>query len=144
MEAVQGCRKTITYEADTFCGTCSMCFCSFHWWSSPFVLVFNPNIYFVFADGSGVPPGTVPKTCKTCKGSGVVSILCQHILPWHVSYRSAPPVNNRWYISKLIPFTNSFCFCYSKQFFFPTIPGTESVNCFLVLSCVLGAPITVY
>jgi molecular chaperone DnaJ len=45
MEAVQGCRKTITYEADTFCGTCN---------------------------GSGVPPGTVPKTCKTCKGSGVI------------------------------------------------------------------------
>lgn len=45
MEAVQGCRKTVTYEADTFCGTCN---------------------------GSGVPPGTVPKTCKTCKGSGVI------------------------------------------------------------------------
>ncbi|PWZ44423.1 Chaperone protein dnaJ GFA2, mitochondrial [Zea mays] len=45
MEAVQGCRKTITYEADTFCGTCN---------------------------GSGVPPGTVPKTCKTCRGSGVI------------------------------------------------------------------------
>ncbi|AQK39518.1 Chaperone protein dnaJ GFA2 mitochondrial, partial [Zea mays] len=45
MEAVQGCRKTITYEADTFCGTCN---------------------------GSGVPPGTVPKTCKTCKGSGAI------------------------------------------------------------------------
>jgi len=45
MEAVQGCRKTVTYEADTFCGTCN---------------------------GSGVPPGTVPKTCKTCKGSGMI------------------------------------------------------------------------
>ncbi|OEL29241.1 Chaperone protein dnaJ GFA2, mitochondrial [Dichanthelium oligosanthes] len=45
MEAIQGCRKTVTYEADTFCGTCN---------------------------GSGVPPGTVPKTCKTCKGSGMV------------------------------------------------------------------------
>ncbi|KAL6906132.1 hypothetical protein ACP4OV_003733 [Aristida adscensionis] len=45
MEAVQGCRKTITYEADTFCGTCN---------------------------GSGVPPGTVPKTCKACRGAGVI------------------------------------------------------------------------
>ncbi|KAK3136212.1 hypothetical protein QOZ80_5BG0429800 [Eleusine coracana subsp. coracana] len=45
MEAVQGCRKTITYEADTLCGTCN---------------------------GSGVPPGTVPKTCKTCRGAGVI------------------------------------------------------------------------
>ncbi|XP_062204381.1 chaperone protein dnaJ GFA2, mitochondrial-like isoform X2 [Phragmites australis] len=45
MEAVQGCRKTITYEADTFCRTCN---------------------------GSGVPPGTVPKTCKACSGAGVI------------------------------------------------------------------------
>lgn len=45
MEAVQGCRKTITYEADIFCETCN---------------------------GSGVPPGTVPQTCKACRGSGVI------------------------------------------------------------------------
>ncbi|EEC68922.1 hypothetical protein OsI_37610 [Oryza sativa Indica Group] len=45
MEAVQGCRKTIAYEADVFCDTCN---------------------------GSGVPPGTVPQTCKACRGAGVI------------------------------------------------------------------------
>ncbi|XP_037441252.1 chaperone protein dnaJ GFA2, mitochondrial-like, partial [Triticum dicoccoides] len=47
MEAVQGCRKTITYEADVLCGTCN---------------------------GSGVPPGTIPQTCKACRGAGVTFI----------------------------------------------------------------------
>ncbi|KAG8093694.1 hypothetical protein GUJ93_ZPchr0012g21040 [Zizania palustris] len=45
MEAVQGCRKTVTYEAEIYCGTCN---------------------------GSGVPPGTVPQTCKACRGAGVI------------------------------------------------------------------------
>jgi hypothetical protein len=58
-----------------------MCFCLYiHFIDDPppcLFLNFNvQNFYFVFADGSGVPPGTVPKTCKTCKGSGVVCILC--------------------------------------------------------------------
>uniref|UniRef100_A0ACD5Y5E2 Uncharacterized protein n=1 Tax=Avena sativa TaxID=4498 RepID=A0ACD5Y5E2_AVESA len=47
MEAIQGCRKTITYETDVLCGTCH---------------------------GSGVPPGTVPQTCKACRGAGVIFI----------------------------------------------------------------------
>lgn len=47
MEAVQGCRKTITYEADVLCDTCN---------------------------GSGVPPGTVPQTCKACRGAGVTFV----------------------------------------------------------------------
>uniref|UniRef100_A0A6V7QWG1 Chaperone protein dnaJ 1, mitochondrial n=1 Tax=Ananas comosus var. bracteatus TaxID=296719 RepID=A0A6V7QWG1_ANACO len=45
MEAVQGCRKNITFEADVLCETCK---------------------------GSGVPPGTVPQTCKACRGSGII------------------------------------------------------------------------
>ncbi|KAJ3671430.1 hypothetical protein LUZ60_007509 [Juncus effusus] len=44
MEAVQGCRKTINYETEVPCETCN---------------------------GTGVPPGTKPLTCKACKGSGV-------------------------------------------------------------------------
>ncbi|XP_072950660.1 chaperone protein dnaJ GFA2, mitochondrial-like [Typha angustifolia] len=45
MEAVQGCRKTITFETDVLCEACN---------------------------GTGVPRGTIPQTCKACKGSGVM------------------------------------------------------------------------
>lgn len=91
---------------------------SFHRRSSPSVLVYNVlNFYFVFADGSGVPPGTIPKTCKTCKGSGVVCILRQYIFAWHISYRSVSSLNNRWQFSMLIWFANPFCFSYSNSFF---------------------------
>ncbi|KAJ1686188.1 hypothetical protein LUZ63_017578 [Rhynchospora breviuscula] len=44
MESIQGCRKTITYETDVPCEACN---------------------------GTGVPRGTVPQTCRACKGAGV-------------------------------------------------------------------------
>jgi hypothetical protein len=45
----------------------------------------------LIADGSGVPPGTVPQTCKACRGAGVVclllhiwqSIVTPRLLSWH-------------------------------------------------------------
>ncbi|GAA0139259.1 chaperone [Lithospermum erythrorhizon] len=46
MEAVFGCTKNITFQADSSCGTCG---------------------------GTGVPPGTKPATCKRCKGAGMES-----------------------------------------------------------------------
>ncbi|KMZ59680.1 Chaperone protein dnaJ [Zostera marina] len=45
MEAVQGCTKSISFYADLLCETC---------------------------DGAGVPPGTKPEICKTCRGSGMI------------------------------------------------------------------------
>jgi molecular chaperone DnaJ len=45
MEAVQGCTKTVTYEAEVACESCG---------------------------GKGVPPGTRPETCKRCKGAGLI------------------------------------------------------------------------
>ncbi|XP_039688525.1 chaperone protein dnaJ GFA2, mitochondrial [Medicago truncatula] len=47
MEAIQGCTKTLSFQADVLCNACG---------------------------GSGVPPGTKPETCKRCKGSGKVII----------------------------------------------------------------------
>ncbi|KAM5552504.1 chaperone protein dnaJ GFA2, mitochondrial [Rosa sericea] len=44
MEAVQGCAKTVTFQAAVPCEACG---------------------------GSGVPPGTRPESCKRCKGSGM-------------------------------------------------------------------------
>ncbi|XP_078154397.1 chaperone protein dnaJ GFA2, mitochondrial-like isoform X2 [Carex rostrata] len=44
MEAVQGCRKTINYETFVPCEACN---------------------------GTGMPRGTVPQTCRACKGAGV-------------------------------------------------------------------------
>lgn len=46
MEAVQGCTKTIKFQTDLPCEACG---------------------------GAGVPPGTRPETCRTCKGSGVIN-----------------------------------------------------------------------
>ncbi|CAL9064878.1 unnamed protein product, partial [Musa banksii] len=45
MEAVQGCTKTITFQAPVNCRACG---------------------------GSGVPPGTRPETCWRCRGSGMI------------------------------------------------------------------------
>ncbi|XP_043710789.1 chaperone protein dnaJ GFA2, mitochondrial-like [Telopea speciosissima] len=45
MEAVQGCTKTVTFQAAVPCDACG---------------------------GTGVPPGTRPETCKPCKGSGMI------------------------------------------------------------------------
>ncbi|XAR63418.1 hypothetical protein NMG60_11023340 [Bertholletia excelsa] len=45
MEAVQGCTKTLTFQTDLPCEACG---------------------------GAGVPPGTRPETCKTCRGSGMI------------------------------------------------------------------------
>lgn len=44
MEAVQGCRKTVTFETTLPCEACG---------------------------GTGVPPGTKPETCRHCKGRGM-------------------------------------------------------------------------
>ncbi|KAM1064651.1 hypothetical protein ACFX15_028113 [Malus domestica] len=44
MEAVQGCAKTVSFQAAVPCEACG---------------------------GSGVPPGTRPESCKRCKGSGM-------------------------------------------------------------------------
>ncbi|PON52814.1 Terminal organelle assembly protein [Parasponia andersonii] len=44
MEAVQGCSKTVTFQAAMPCEACG---------------------------GSGVPPGTRPESCKRCRGSGM-------------------------------------------------------------------------
>ncbi|KAF4402301.1 hypothetical protein G4B88_003222 [Cannabis sativa] len=44
MEAVQGCSKTVTFQAAMPCESCG---------------------------GSGVPPGTRPESCKRCRGSGM-------------------------------------------------------------------------
>ncbi|KAI8545791.1 hypothetical protein RHMOL_Rhmol07G0065600 [Rhododendron molle] len=46
MEAVQGCNKTLTFQADLPCDTCG---------------------------GAGVPPGTRPETCRACRGSGMIN-----------------------------------------------------------------------
>ncbi|ERN10850.1 hypothetical protein AMTR_s00027p00246570 [Amborella trichopoda] len=45
MEAVQGCTKTVTFQTAVPCETC---------------------------DGTGVPPGTRPETCRACRGSGMI------------------------------------------------------------------------
>ncbi|CAA6660587.1 unnamed protein product [Spirodela intermedia] len=44
MEAVQGCTKTVSFQAELPCETCN---------------------------GTGVPPGTKPETCRACRGSGM-------------------------------------------------------------------------
>ncbi|GFZ02772.1 gametophytic factor 2 [Actinidia rufa] len=46
MEAVQGCTKTLTFQTDLPCEACG---------------------------GTGVPPGTRPETCRTCRGSGMIN-----------------------------------------------------------------------
>ncbi|XP_052211371.1 chaperone protein dnaJ GFA2, mitochondrial isoform X2 [Diospyros lotus] len=46
MEAVQGCTKTLTFQTELPCEACG---------------------------GAGVPPGTRPETCRTCRGSGMIS-----------------------------------------------------------------------
>ncbi|CAL5340533.1 unnamed protein product [Camellia sinensis] len=46
MEAVQGCTKTLTFQSDLPCEACG---------------------------GAGVPPGTRPETCQTCRGSGMIN-----------------------------------------------------------------------
>ncbi|KAH0455633.1 hypothetical protein IEQ34_015665 [Dendrobium chrysotoxum] len=45
MEAVHGCTKTLTFQTSLPCEACG---------------------------GSGVPPGTKPETCRTCKGMGTI------------------------------------------------------------------------
>ncbi|XP_058091315.1 chaperone protein dnaJ GFA2, mitochondrial [Magnolia sinica] len=45
MEAVQGCTKTVTFQTALPCDAC---------------------------DGTGVPPGTRPETCRPCRGSGMI------------------------------------------------------------------------
>ncbi|KAH9325560.1 hypothetical protein KI387_005738, partial [Taxus chinensis] len=45
MEAVQGCTKNVSFETNVTCSSC---------------------------DGSGVPAGTKPQTCRDCKGSGMI------------------------------------------------------------------------
>ncbi|XP_009391041.2 chaperone protein dnaJ GFA2, mitochondrial isoform X1 [Musa acuminata AAA Group] len=45
MEAVQGCTKTVTFQAPVNCTACG---------------------------GTGVPPGTRPETCRPCRGSGMI------------------------------------------------------------------------
>ncbi|KAK9154948.1 hypothetical protein Sjap_002428 [Stephania japonica] len=45
MEAVQGCSKTVTFQAALSCEDCG---------------------------GTGVPPGTRPETCRPCRGSGML------------------------------------------------------------------------
>ncbi|RZC46718.1 hypothetical protein C5167_039667 [Papaver somniferum] len=47
MEAVRGCSKTVTFQTSLPCEACG---------------------------GTGVPPGTMPETCQTCRGSGVVTM----------------------------------------------------------------------
>ncbi|MCL7037921.1 hypothetical protein MKW94_010754 [Papaver nudicaule] len=47
MEAVQGCSKTVTFTTDLKCEPCG---------------------------GAGVPPGTKPEACRTCRGSGMIFI----------------------------------------------------------------------
>uniref|UniRef100_A0A1D1YIA1 Chaperone protein dnaJ 1, mitochondrial n=2 Tax=Anthurium amnicola TaxID=1678845 RepID=A0A1D1YIA1_9ARAE len=44
MEAVQGCTKTVSFQTELPCETCN---------------------------GTGVPPGTKPETCRACRGSGM-------------------------------------------------------------------------
>uniref|UniRef100_A0A804PUL6 Uncharacterized protein n=1 Tax=Zea mays TaxID=4577 RepID=A0A804PUL6_MAIZE len=45
MEAVQGCSKTVTFQTSVTCEICG---------------------------GAGVPPGTTPETCLSCRGSGFI------------------------------------------------------------------------
>ncbi|XP_072994765.1 chaperone protein dnaJ GFA2, mitochondrial [Typha latifolia] len=45
MEAVQGCSKTVNFQTSVICDTC---------------------------DGTGVPPGTRPETCRVCRGAGTI------------------------------------------------------------------------
>ncbi|PIA28213.1 hypothetical protein AQUCO_07200096v1 [Aquilegia coerulea] len=47
MEAVQGCSKTVRFQTAVSCDDC---------------------------DGTGVPPGTRPEICKSCRGSGMMHI----------------------------------------------------------------------
>ncbi|XVF73649.1 hypothetical protein PTKIN_Ptkin12aG0219100 [Pterospermum kingtungense] len=47
MEAVQGCTKTVTFQAPVLCQACG---------------------------GEGVPPGVKPERCRYCGGSGMISI----------------------------------------------------------------------
>lgn len=47
MEAVQGCTKNISYQTSVTCTSCN---------------------------GSGVPAGTKPQTCRVCKGSGSIKM----------------------------------------------------------------------
>ncbi|KAI8571550.1 hypothetical protein RHMOL_Rhmol01G0128500 [Rhododendron molle] len=54
MEAVQGCTKTLTFQTELPCEACGMAL-------------------FSARGGAGVPPGTRPETCRTCKGSGTIS-----------------------------------------------------------------------
>ncbi|XP_047317273.1 chaperone protein dnaJ GFA2, mitochondrial-like [Impatiens glandulifera] len=46
MEAVQGCTKTLTFQTELSCEACG---------------------------GAGVPPGTKPEICKSCRGSGITT-----------------------------------------------------------------------
>lgn len=45
MEAVQGCTKNLSYDTDVLCSACN---------------------------GTGMPAGTKPQSCKVCRGSGMV------------------------------------------------------------------------
>ncbi|KAM0934449.1 putative Heat shock protein DnaJ, cysteine-rich [Dioscorea sansibarensis] len=45
MEAVRGCTKEVIFQTDVPCGACG---------------------------GTGVPPGTKPETCRSCRGSGMI------------------------------------------------------------------------
>ncbi|EHA8587287.1 putative Chaperone protein dnaJ GFA2, mitochondrial [Cocos nucifera] len=53
MEAVQGCTKTVTFQTAVPCEAC---------------------------DGTGVPPGTRPETCKPCRGLGMLKLMSYHVL----------------------------------------------------------------
>eukprot|EP01018_Ginkgo_biloba_P033550 Gb_35614 [translate_table: standard] len=47
MEAVQGCNKNLSFQTSVLCSSCN---------------------------GSGVPAGTKPQTCRVCKGSGTLKV----------------------------------------------------------------------
>lgn len=85
MEAVQGCTKTITFQAPLTCQGCGTCFLSIYLMSlSANLGFFCPNrntiykllipafTFCVLAGGTGVPPGTKPENCRRCGGAGEV------------------------------------------------------------------------
>ncbi|THG23981.1 hypothetical protein TEA_012953 [Camellia sinensis var. sinensis] len=57
-----GCTKTLTFQTDLPCEACGMA-------------VFSELDVsaIMFLCGAGVPPGTRPETCRTCRGSGMIN-----------------------------------------------------------------------
>ncbi|RHN59209.1 putative chaperone DnaJ [Medicago truncatula] len=86
MEAIQGCTKTLSFQADVLCNACgmfvndcqpSLVFCIQMGLNSDKSMLLEVNTFRTcqtVSGGSGVPPGTKPETCKRCKGSGKVII----------------------------------------------------------------------